>query len=242
MAVVVWEVRAQADCKLLDTLAQTALSVVALTIMRQSECKVENLSKSIRNTSELIRRLKRERREKNIATRRHMGMTAEICFLLFVWTAPASTVALAYVDRRQNREEDCSEISEQSLLDRYNATSLATLAKIMCGEYDGPESILRAARRFKAEFDMFLFVQEQNEKKGLAPTMETLRAQVESAGTDSVEETPCDEKNRQVGTTAGTRSDKWTKRMQRFRQRWGLRKGTFPPGERLSEETTRAKV
>ena len=236
------EVRMQADYELPYSLAQTDLRVFAETIMRNAESKVGNLSKSIRNTSELIRRLTKERRQKNIASRRRMGMTAEICFLLFVWTAPSSTLALAYADRRQNREEDCVEITEQSLLERYNDTSLEMLAKLMCGEYDGPESVLRAARRFKSEFDMFCFVQEQNEKKGLAPTMETVRAHAETADADIVEDAACDEKSRLRSTTVTNRSEKWTKRMQRFRQRWMLRRGTFQPGERLTEETTRAKV
>ena len=89
---------------------------------------------------------------------------------------------------------------------------------------------------------MFCFVQEQNEKKGLAPTMDTVRAHAETADADSVEETACVEKSRLRSATATTRSDKWTKRMQRFRQRWGFCKGTFELGERLIEETTRAKV
>ena len=110
----------------------------------------------------------------------------------------------------------------------------------MSGEDDGPESVLRAARRFKAELDVYLFV-EQSEKKGLEPTMDLVRANAETAVADSVEETGCDEKNRLGSTTASTSSYKRTKRMQRLRQRWGLRKGTFEPGERLTEETTRSK-
>ena len=102
--------------------------------MRNAESKVANLSKSIRNTSKLIRRWTRKRRQKNIASRRHVGIAAEICFLLFVWTAPSSTLALVYAERRQNREEECNEISEQSMLERYNDTSLEMLAKSMCGE------------------------------------------------------------------------------------------------------------
>ena len=113
----------------------------------------------------------------------------------------------------------------------------------MSGEYDGPPSVLRKARRFKSEYDMYVFVREQNQKKGLAPTMDTVRQHEEMRRSAfGVGESGFDEKNSIRSGSMSARSYKWTKRMQRFRKRWNLRKGTFAPGERLTEEETRSKV
>ena len=211
--------------------------------MRRSvETQHDNLSKAVSVTSDSIRRLTKKRRLENAASWRHETVTAEICFLLFVWTAPSSSLALAYADRSKKQREDCIQISEQSWLQRYLETSVETLAGIMSGEYDGPPSVLRKARRFKSEYDMYVFVREQNQKKGLAPTMDTVRQHAETLVANGVGESGFDEKNSIRSSSMSARSYKWTKRMQRFRKRWNLRKGTFAPGERLTEEETRSKV
>ena len=214
-----------------------------VTMRRSVETQHDNLSKAVSDTSDFIRRLTKKRRLENAASWRHETVTAEICFLLFVWTAPSSSLALAYADRSKKQREDCIQISEQSWLQRYLETSVETLAGIMSGEYDGPPSVLRKARRFKSEYDMYVFVREQNQKKGLAPTMDTVRQHEEMRRSAfGVGESGFDEKNSIRSGSMSARSYKWTKRMQRFRKRWNLRKGTFAPGERLTEEETRSKV
>ena len=101
--------------------------------------------------------------------------TEEICFLLFVWTAPCTALAVAYASSTGKYTNDRRLVAESTWFQRYLDTPLETLAGMMSGEYHGTPGVLHRARKFKTQYDMHAFVKLQNKEKGVAPTLDTVR-------------------------------------------------------------------
>ena len=209
---------------------------------RQLSVQREKLTTAIASASAEIRRLSRQRHRDALTVHRQSRLSSEICFILFVWTAPSSALALAYVAMRTRAGEDCTHIDEESLQARYLQTPLEKLAEIMTERSDVAGREFRAALKFRQEYNMYLWIKQQNESKGVAPTIKSLQEHAQLADAGRLDEASPTATEHSSRSAMAAKSDKMTKRMQRFRMRWGLRKGTFAAGERLTKEETRRKV
>ena len=106
---------------------------------------------------------------------------------------------------------------------RYFAASPASLAALAAPTGEPPRAPAARARRFVKQYDLQAWVRHENEAKGLAPTTGLVQRQVLLSGTTAVAANPHGDIAEESLSPPST---KW---VQRFRRRWALRRGAFPP-------------
>ena len=158
----------------------------------------------------------------------------DVCFILFVWSAPSATVALAYAAHIASTRKHVIDVCKEQLEVRYLETDVAILSAIISKEAGMSKSALAEAVRFQSQFDLFQWIQSQNDSKGMAPSTSMVQNQVTQkavqADSSSSPTTPLVVKPVSVS---------W---VQRFRKRWSLKRGRFMPGERLPRDAVCDKV
>ena len=159
---------------------------------------------------------------------------ADVCFVLFVWTAPAGSVALAYAAHVATTKMCDAKVCLEDLEERYLNTSVLALRAIASKEGGMSKTVFAEAKRFQAEQSLLHWIRDQNDLKGVAPNTNMVQRQLARPAVEPVatatESCACDQRAVSIS---------W---VQRFRRRWALRRGKFMPGERLTPDVIRAKV
>lgn len=174
--------------------------------------------------------LKNLKRQEN----KHRSTLLDVCFILFVWYVPSSQLAMAFAMQQSKKKGWEAVVTEDMLADRYMVTPLETLAALESKSGGLPKTVIDQANRFEREYNLYHWVQQANDDKGVAPTTSLVKKHLgtvvhtDTAGGDNV----CKAKSKKVSTS-------W---VQRFRKRWVIARGRFAPGERLSLEQVRDKV
>ena len=191
------------------------------------------MNRYLASTTSTLQCMRRHR--KSIARRLSYqnSWVQQICFLLFVWTSPKAEMALAYAAHAERKGKVFNNITEEYLQERYLQTSIEELANIMSGEGLTPR-VIREARRFQQEHTLHHWIEVQNVQKGLAPSSARILQEAERL------------EHRHLGGTTLQRSGisdvGKTKWMQRFKQRWNVKKGKFQAGECVPQMEAHVKV
>lgn len=188
---------------------------------------IQHHTETLTNLKRTLKNVKR----KEIRLRKSI---LDICFILFVWHAPAETLALAFAAHVARTKGCHVEVSAALLEERYLATEIETLRSIESQTGGMSKTAFAKAVRFEKEHALYTWIQTNNDKKGLAPNTnmvkQHLARQNHSGTTPSCTAGFC--KQAAVSTS-------W---VQRFRHRWALKRGSFQPGERLSQDLIGDKV
>ena len=148
-------------------------------------------------------------------------------------TSPNAELAMAYAAHAHRQGKDIETITEEYLQERYLQTSIEELANIMSGQGLDPREI-REARRFQQEHTLHHWIEVQNVQKGLAPSSARILLEAER-----LEQRKHGDSRLPFAETSDVAKTKW---MQRFKQRWNVKKGKFQAGECVPQIDAHAKV
>ena len=158
---------------------------------------------------------------------RVVDTVAEVAFILFVWTCPDATMALAYVAAQEGRRQlRFPTLTRGALEGRYLETPVEVVGDIWHGVGGCSPARLAEAKRYYREYGLSAWVCDQNEGKAVAPTpqmaIRRLRAMTAAGEPFAPEAQRLD---------PSWASKKW---VQRWRHRWGLRFGSFAARDKIS--------
>ena len=158
----------------------------------------------------------------------------DVCFILFVWCAPSGSLALAYAAHATSTKKHDAEVRIEQLQRRYLETDLDTLSAINTKDAGMSKRAFAEADRFQSQFDLFQWIETQNDAKGVAPNTTMVRNHVVRKSME-----PTGNASPTGALVAKSVSVSW---VQRFRKRWALKRGRFMPGERLPRDVIGDKV
>ena len=159
---------------------------------------------------------------------------ADVCFVLFVWTAPAGSLVLAYAAHATSAKQCDAKVCLTELEERYLKTDIAALNAIAAKEGGVPKTVLAEAKRFQYEQSLYHWIQIQNAEKGVAPNTNMVQKHLKGPAVEPVATATASAARDQPAVSIS-----W---VQRFRRRWPLKRGKFMPGERLTCDVIRDKV
>ena len=158
----------------------------------------------------------------------------DVCFILYVWCVPSGVLALAYAAHARHVRNYDANISMEDLEEQFLRTDMADLTAISSRVGGRSKRALAEAGRFEREHSLFQWIQNENDAKGVAPNTSMVRQHLAARRVEPVATSV------QCGAMAGkVKSVSW---VQRFRKRWALKRGSFMPGERMSQEVIGEKV
>ena len=161
----------------------------------------------------------------------HIKVAIEICR-----TCKGSTKeAQQYLHMQGCMRDDGHAWSRENILEVVGRTVVEPCAHISSScEEDATSDILRAAHSFLLGSQTFRWVREQNEKKGIAPMMQTTLRKYESFKSEAFTEA----KDRELPKTESGKY-KWTRR---WAKSWKVWKGKLKSGQFIPPEQRRDKV
>ena len=177
------------------------------------------------------RRAAKNMRRRQDRLRKHIF---DVCFVLYVWCLPSASLALAFAAHSRRVTEYDAKVSIEELEERFLHTDMVTLTAISSKEGGLSKGVLAEARRFESEHHLFHWVQNQNDRKGVAPNTTMVRDHLARQHVEPVATAGQD-----TASATAIKSVKW---VQRFRTRWALKRGSFMPAERLPREVVGQKV
>ena len=158
----------------------------------------------------------------------------DVCFILYVWCVPSGLLALAYSAHAGHLRNYDANVSMEELEEQFLRTDMAVLTAISSRVGGRSKRALEEASRFEGEHRLFQWIQNENNAKGLAPNTSMVRQHLAAQRVEPVATSV------QRSAMAGkVKSVSW---VQRFRKRWALKRGSFMPGERMSQEVIGEKV
>ena len=158
----------------------------------------------------------------------------DVCFILYVWSVPSGFLALAYAAHAGRIKNYDANVSVEELEERFLHTDMAVLTAISSRVGVESKRALAEASRFEREHSLFQWIQNENDAKGVAPNTTMVRQHLAAQRVEPVATSV------QRSAMAGkVKSVSW---VQRFRKRWALKRGSFMPGERMSQEVIGEKV
>ena len=158
----------------------------------------------------------------------------DVCFILYVWCAPAESLALAYAAHATDTKKCDAKVRPAELEERYLQTDLEVLRAISSRTGGISKRALAEAARFQSQHTLFQWIQDQNDRKGVAPNTTMVRQHLAQISDEPVATAaPSSAACSQVVSVS------W---VQRFRKRWALKRGKFMPGERLTPDLIATKV
>ena len=173
------------------------------------------------------RRLQRASWLEQRRAQRILDAVSEVAFILFVWSCPDATVALAYVGAEERRRQlRFPMLTKEALEGQYLESPVEVLGDICRGVGGCSPARLAEAKRYYRDHGLCAWVCEQNEGKAVAPTPQMVIRQLRAMAAAP-----------QPFTFAAQRLDRsWASRkwVQRWRHRWGLRFGSFVAREKIS--------
>ena len=135
------------------------------------ELRKAGADEALLQVSAEVRRLQRASRLEQGRVRRVLDRVSEVAFILFVWSCPDATMALAYVaDQEGRRQLHFPTLTREELEGRYLKTPVEVLGDIWRGVEACRPGCLAEAKRYHRDFGLSAWVQDQNEKKAVAPT------------------------------------------------------------------------
>ena len=135
------------------------------------ELRKAGADEALLQVSAEMRRLQRASRSEQGRVRRVLDRVSEVAFILFVWSCPDATMALAYVaDQEGRRQLPFPTLTREELEGRYLKTPVEVLGDIWRGVEACRPGCLAEAKRYHRDFGLSTWVQDQNEKKAVAPT------------------------------------------------------------------------
>ena len=158
----------------------------------------------------------------------------DVCFILYVWSVPSGFLALAYAAHARRINNYDANVSMEELEERFLHTDMAVLTAISSRVGVESKRALAEASRFEREHSLFQWIQNENDAKGVAPNTTMVRQHLAAQRVEPVATSV------QPSTIPGkVKSISW---VQRFRKRWALKRGSFMPGEQMSQEAVGEKV
>ena len=131
------------------------------------ELRKAGADEALLQVSAEVRRLQRASRLEQGRVRRVLDRVSEVAFILFVWSCPDATMALAYVaDQEGRRQLPFPTLTREELEGRYLKTPVEVLGDIWRGVEGCRPGCLAEAKRYHRDFGLSAWVQDQNEKKG----------------------------------------------------------------------------
>ena len=173
------------------------------------------------------RRLERASRLAERRAQRLVETVSEVAFVLFVWSCPDASLALAYVAAQEGRRKmPFPTVTKEALEDRYLEMPVEVVGDFWRGAGGCSRASFAEAKRFYRDYVLSEWVSEQNERKGVAPTPKMVIRRLR--GMSDTRE-PFARVAQRVDHSWASR--KW---VQRWRHRWGMRFGSFGVREHVS--------
>ena len=174
----------------------------------------------------------KERLQKSL--RAESDFIEDVAFILLVWSAPCTLLSHAYLRLKSKSTPADSVVQMENVEKRYLQTPVDEINEIMYGESKCRKKHIDEATRFRMEFDLALWIDQQNSQRGVAPTVSLVqRHMMRQAKSSQQLSEPV------ALSTPVTRSTTW---IQRFRQRWNLERGRFSARETISVDDLRNKA
>ena len=146
---------------------------------------------------------------------RVLDSVSEVAFILFVWSCPDATMALAYVAAEEGRRQLLfPTLTREALEGRYLEAPVEVVGDIWRGAGGCCPARLAEAKRYWRDYGLCEWVCNQNEGKAVAPTPEMVIRRLRAVA--AVGE-PFAPKQQRLDRSWASR--KW---VQRWRHRWGL--------------------
>ena len=181
------------------------------------------------------RRLQRSSWLERRRAQRVLDTVSEVAFILFVWSCPDATMAMAYVAAEEKRrQQHFPTLTRETLDQRYLEAPVEVVGDIWRGVGGCSPARLAEAKRYYRDHGLCAWVCEQNEGKAVAPTPQMVIRQLRAMATAP-----------QPFTFAARRLDRSRasrKRVQRWRHEWELRFGSFVAREKISTAEKREKA
>ena len=181
-----------------------------------------------------IDRARNELRSFHRKEKRLRGSILDICFILFVWSAPSGALALAFAAHAENNKKCKVDVSEQMLEERYLQTPIGILSAIESRRGGASKAAIGQAARFEKEYNLLQWIKGHNDTKGIAPNTAMVKKHIAQHHVEPVATVL-----QHDTSEAGLVSTSW---VQRFRKRWSLIRGRFSPGEHMSSDLISSKV
>ena len=173
------------------------------------------------------RRLQRASWLEQRRVQRVLDTVSEVAFILFVWSCPDATMALAYVAAEEGRRQLCfPRLTREALERRYLEAPVEVVGDIWRGVGGCAPARLADAKRYYRDYGLSAWVSDQNEAKAVAPTPEMVMRRLRAMAAAGEPFAPAAQR-----LDPSWASRKW---VQRWRHRWGLRFGSFVAREKLS--------
>ena len=190
-----------------------------------------------RRLQDLEQQNKKLQQEKLLLKRRgkrRSEFIADVAFTLFVWSCPCGALCQAYLAQELSSTPTENELQFEDVEKRYLGASLETINAIMAKTGALGKRKLDAAYRFQRDFNLAGWIEQENARKGIAPTVSLVLRHLSS------QKEPDDKS----GETMAVKdklvpSSKW---VQRFRRRWQLKHGRFGARDRVLVEELRSKA
>ena len=192
------------------------------------ELRKAGADEALLQVSAEMRRLQRASRLEQGRVRRVLDRVSEVAFIVFVWSCPDATMALAYVaDQEGRRQLPFPTLTREELEGRYLKTPVEVLGDIWRGVEGCRPGCFAEAKRYHRDFGLSTWVQDQNEKKAVAPTPQIIIRRLRAM---AAAEEPFSQSS-SLRLDAMWASTKW---VWRWRHRWGLRFGSYGAREHMS--------
>ena len=150
------------------------------------EGRKADADEALLQVSAAMRRLQRASRLEEGRVRRVFERVSEVAFILFVWSCPDATMALAYVaDQERRRQLHFSTLTREALEGRYLRAPVEVVGDIWRGDGGGSRpGCLAEAKRYHRDFGLSAWVSDQNEGKAVAPTPQMIIRRLRTMAAD----------------------------------------------------------
>ena len=173
------------------------------------------------------RRLQRSSWLERRRAQRVLDTVSEVAFILFVWSCPDATMAMAYVAAEEKRrQQHFPTLTRETLDQRYLEAPVEVVGDIWRGVGGCSPARLAEAKRYYRDYGLSAWVRENNEGKAVAPSPEMVIRRLRSL---AAAEEPFAYAAQRLDRSWASR--KW---VQRWRHRWGLRFGSFVAREKMT--------
>lgn len=195
---------------------------------------VGNIDNVLLQVKQKKKQFLRERKLQQQREKRLTGFITDVAFILFVWTCPCAHLCQAYLAAQlaKGSQEHLPTLEQIEL--RYLEADIAEINAVMEKKPEVGQRKIETAARFQRDFNLSQWIESQNIEKGVAPTIALVQQHLQEA-------VVCTDAGGEPFAPPGPMqpSTKW---VQRFRTRWGMKRGRFQPRDRVPVEELRMKV
>ena len=119
------------------------------------------------------RRLQRSSWLERRRAQRVLDTVSEVAFILFVWSCPDATMAMAYVAAEEKRrQQHFPTLTRETLDQRYLEAPVEVVGDIWRGVGGCSPARLAEAKRYYRDYGLSAWVRDNNEGKAIAPSPE----------------------------------------------------------------------